>query len=142
MEDNPADTALTRLTRHLLTESLGPGTRTFCAERLSAALSDLEHETFDVVILDLQLPDTDGLDGLRKIACSVPGVPVVVLTGVADEVVQTEALVEGVQEVLKKGIGSKTLGRAIERAISRNRADAGLLRLGGALTLPPAVPLV
>ena len=124
VEDNPADATLTQC---LLTESLGP-VEAHCAERVSAALRCLAHERFDVVILDLLLPDSVGLGGLRRIVQTSPEVPVVILSGVGDEDVEAEAYFEGAQEFLIKGTKFQEFGRAVERAISRKRAEAALLR--------------
>ena len=124
VEDNPADAILTRC---LLEESLGPAITMLCAERLSAALSCLEHERFDVVILDLLLPDNAGLGGLRRIVHSFPGVPVVILSGVDDKDVEAEAFHQGAQEFLLKGSTLEELGRAVERAIARKGTEVGLL---------------
>lgn len=126
VEDNPADAVLTQ---SLLTESLGPAIETRCTERLNAALRCLKHERFDVVILDLLLPDTVGMEGLRRIVRSVPSVPVVILSGVDDEAVEAEAFCEGAQEFLLKGVTFEDLGRAVEKAISRKRTEVELLRL-------------
>jgi DNA-binding response OmpR family regulator len=125
VEDNPADATLTQC---LLAESLGPAIKTQCAERVSVALRCLEHERFDVVILDLLLPDSVGLGGLRRIVQSSPEVPVVILSGVEDEDVEAEAFCEGAQEFLLKGTRYEEFGRAVERAIGRKRAEAALLR--------------
>jgi len=127
VEDNPADATLTQC---LLAESLGP-IKTQCAERVSVALRCLEDERFDVVILDLLLPDSVGLGGLRRIVQTSPEVPVVVLSGVDDEGVKAEAFCEGAQEFLLKGIKFQEFGRAVDRAISRKRAEAALLRYAG-----------
>jgi DNA-binding response OmpR family regulator len=127
VEDNPADATLTQC---LLAESLGP-IKTHCAERVSVALRCLEHETFDVVILDLLLPDSVGLGGLRRIVQTSPEVPVVILSGVDDEDVKAEAFCEGAQEFLLKGTKFEEFGRAVDRAISRKRAEAALLRYAG-----------
>jgi len=127
VEDNPADATLTQC---LLTESLGP-VETHCAERVSAAVRCLEHERFDVVILDLLLPDSVGLGGLRRIVQSSPEVPVVILSGIHDEDVEAEAFCEGAQEFLIKGTKFEEFGRAVERAISRKRAQSALLRHAG-----------
>ena len=127
VEDNPADATLTQC---LLAESLGP-IKTQCAERVSVALRCLEDETFDVVILDLLLPDSVGLGGLRRIVQTSPEVPVVILSGVDDEDVKAEAFCEGAQEFLLKGIKFEEFGRAVDRAISRKRAEAALLRYAG-----------
>lgn len=130
VEDSPADATLARC---FLEDSLGPATLTRCAERLSAALRCLENETFDVVILDLLLPDNAGLEGLRRIVSSHPALPVVILSGVDDKDVEAEAFHQGAQEFLLKGGKVEDLGRAVERAIARKRMEA---ELAGSLGSP------
>jgi diguanylate cyclase (GGDEF)-like protein len=89
-------------------------------KRLSKALKMLQRDQFDVVVLDLGLPDSFGLDSLKAIRDLNPQLPVVVLTGSEDPQISTEALLEGAQDFLKKGIQngddlSRTLRHAAER---------------------------
>ena len=125
VEDNPGDAALTRC---FLAESLGSTVQTSCAERLSDAVCCLEYEAFDVVILDLILPDADGLEGLRQIVSVVPHMPVVILSGLDDEEIAREAFNEGAQEFLVKGALCAEVGRAVEQAICRKQTEIRLLR--------------
>jgi DNA-binding NarL/FixJ family response regulator len=121
VEDNPGDATLTR---YLLAESFGSPVQTSCVGWLSDAVRCLEHQTFDVVILDLVLPDADGLEGLRQIIAVVPQIPVVILSGLEDEQIAREALDEGAQEFLVKGSARDTdVGRAVEQAICRRRTE-------------------
>jgi DNA-binding NarL/FixJ family response regulator len=126
VEDNPGDATLTR---YYLAESLGPKVETSCVKWLRDAVHSLRCETFDVVILDLVLPDADGLEGLRQIIAVVPQVPVVILSGLEDEQIAREALDEGAQEFLVKGSARYAeVGRAVEQAICRRRAATTLPR--------------
>jgi DNA-binding NarL/FixJ family response regulator len=130
VEDNPGDAALTRC---FLAECLGSAVQTSCAERLSEAVGCLECKPFDVVILDLILPDADGLEGLRQIVSVVPDVPVVILSGLDDERIAREALNEGAQEFLVKGsVLCAEVGRAVEQAICRKNTETRLLRSASA----------
>ena len=132
VEDNPGDATLTRC---FLAQCLGSAVQTSCAERLSEAVRCLEYETFDVVILDLILPDADGLEGLRQIVAVVPHVPVVILSGLDDEEIAREAFSEGAQEFLVKGSAlCAEVGRAVEQAICRKRTEMRLLRSAGTRT--------
>jgi DNA-binding NarL/FixJ family response regulator len=125
VEDNPGDAALTRC---FLAESFGSTVQTSCAERLSEAVCCLECGAFDVVILDLILPDADGLDGLRQIVSVVPDMPVVILSGLDDEEIAREALNEGAQGFLVKGSAlCAEVGWAVEQAICRKHTEIGLL---------------
>ena len=126
VEDNPGDATLTRC---FLAQSLGSTVQTSCAERLSEAVRCLEYDTFDVVILDLILPDADGLEGLRQIVAVVPHLPVVILSGLDDEEIARQAFNEGAQEFLVKGSAlCAEVGRAVEQAICRKRTEIKLLR--------------
>jgi CheY-like chemotaxis protein len=129
VEDNPGDATLTRC---YLTQSLGSTVQTSCVERLGEALRYLEREIFDVVILDLVLPDADGLEGLRRIVAVVPHVPVVILSGLDNKEVERDAFSEGAQEFLVKGSAlSVEVGKAVEQAICRKRTEMTLLRCAG-----------
>ena len=127
VEDNPGDATLARF---FLAKALGSTVDTRCADRVGSALRHLERETFDVVILDLLLPDASGLDALRQIVHAVPVTPVIILTGLDDEQTVTEAFREGAQDFLVKGVAlCADLGRAVERAIYRKRADVESIQL-------------
>jgi diguanylate cyclase (GGDEF)-like protein len=77
------------------------------------------------VLLDLALPDAEGLDGLRTVRLAAPNVPVVVLTGYADEDLGLEALRQGAQDYLVKGeIDGRQLTRTIRYAMERAQAEA------------------
>ena len=76
------------------------------------------------VLLDLGLPDSQGLDGLRQLLRQEPGVAVVVLTGLADEYLGEEAVRAGAQDYLVKGdVTGKLLDRVIRYAMERRRWD-------------------
>jgi len=99
--------------------------------RLSEALEYLWEETCDVVLLDLGLPDSHGLDTLVVMRAQAPGVPIVVLTGFQDEALAVEALKGGAQDYLVKGqVDGKLLGRTMRYAIVRKSTEEALLREG------------
>ena len=76
------------------------------------------------VLLDLGLPDSQGLDGLRRLLQQEPEAAVVVLTGVADEYLGEEAVRAGAQDYLVKGdVSGKLLHRVIRYAVERRRLD-------------------
>ncbi len=124
VEDSPSDA-------QLLCESLGEYLlQTFVierAERLDEALRRLAEKTFDVVLLDLTLPDSTGLATCEKVRAAAPHTPVVVLTGADDEQVALQAMRQGIQDYLVKGqISGGPLGRAIRYAVERQQAENAL----------------
>jgi DNA-binding NarL/FixJ family response regulator len=126
VEDNPGDATLAR---YCLAESFGSRVQTSCVGWLRDAVHRLEHQTFDVIILDLVLPDAEGLEGLRQIIAVVPQVPVLILSGLEDEQIARQALDEGAQEFLVKGSARyPDVARAVERAICRGSTETILPR--------------
>jgi len=99
------------------------------AERLDEALDLLRKQAFDVVLLDLSLPDSCGLDTLQRTRREAPGVPLVVLTGQSDQMLAIEAVRHGVQDYLIKGqADERQIARAIRYAIERQRLEKELRR--------------
>lgn len=85
---------------------------------------------FNCVLLDLGLPDAEGLDALRLVLESAPTLAVLVLTGLVDEFRGMEAVASGAQDYLVKGnIDGELLRRAIRYAVERKRADESMRRL-------------
>ncbi len=125
IEDNPGDA---RLIREMLAETRGVTFSLECAESLSAGLEILRDRTFDVVLLDLALPDSDGLATLPSLRSGAPRVPVViVMSGLGDEEVAVQSLHEGAQDYLVKGqVDAGLLTRAIRYAIGRADAEEAL----------------
>lgn len=84
----------------------------------------------ECVLLDLGLPDAEGLEGLAAIRRSAPHAAVLVLTGLADEHRAVQAVAGGAQDYLVKGqVDGPLLARSIRYAVERSRADAELRRL-------------
>lgn len=103
-------------------------------KRLSEALEFLWKETCDVVLLDLGLPDSHGIDTLVLTRAQAPSVPIVVLTGFQDESLGDQALKEGAQDYLVKGqVDSKMLARSMRYAIARKAVSEALIGQGVAL---------
>ncbi|MCA1993010.1 MAG: hybrid sensor histidine kinase/response regulator [Coleofasciculus sp. S288] len=89
-------------------------------EKLQEALQTLAKDHFDVILLDLSLPDKQGLATVAQTHEAAPDLPIVVLTGLNDRVIALEALRQGAQDYLVKGkIDSNLLVRAIRYAIER-----------------------
>jgi len=124
IEDNPGDA---RLIREMLAEARGGLFDLECADRLSTGLERLAAGGIDVVLLDLGLPDGQGLDTFVRAHTQAPDVPFVVLTGLDDEALAVQAVEAGAQDYLVKGqVDSTPLGRALHHAIERKRAEQAL----------------
>ncbi|HLK47394.1 MAG TPA: ATP-binding protein [Bryobacteraceae bacterium] len=131
VEDNPADA---RLVKERLAEAAGSLFRMECADRLATGASRLLEGGVDVVLLDLGLPDSQGLATFREIHSRQPDVPVVVLSGAADEDLAVEAVEAGAQDYLVKGTAScQVLTRALRYAIERKHAEENIRRLNAEL---------
>lgn len=125
VEDNPADA---RLLRELLKEITTAQFDIDVAVQLSEALSKLRGGAFDLVLTDLSLPDSQGLDAFRELHNAAPTVPVIVLSGVDDETLATSAVREGAQDYLVKNrIDPHLLFRSIRYAIERHAAERKLI---------------
>jgi signal transduction histidine kinase len=99
-------------------------------DRLSAAISRLDAESFDVILLDLSLPDSDRIDTFRATRAHAPVAPIVLMTGIGDERLARQAVQEGAQDYLVKGdTDARLLVRALDYAIERRRADEAERRL-------------
>jgi len=124
IEDNPIDSKL--LGQMLLKSSLGD-LNVRSTNLLSSALNILDGEQFDVILLDLNLPDSSGLDTLLKIKGKSPHVAIVVITGAYDESLGLKAIASGAEEYLLKGkYGLHELSRSVRYAIERNYAQSEL----------------
>jgi len=124
VEDNPGDARLLRET--LRDAEFLPFILTHVG-RLDEAIKCLIAQKFDALLLDLHLPDSEGLDTVKRIATAAPDVPIVVLTGTDDEALGTEAVRNGAQDYLVKGqTNHRLLTRAIRHAIERKRAADAL----------------
>ena len=124
VEDSSSDAELLQLTL----ERTGAGRFEFTwVERLAEALSRLGQESFDVLLLDLSLPDSSGPDTFRRAHNAAPHLPIVVLTGASDESLGLAAVQEGVQDYLVKGqTDGRQIARAIRYAIERQQAEERL----------------
>ena len=98
-----------------------------CANSLANAFAFLNSRHLDVIISDLGLPDSQGLETLIKLSEQVPEVPIIVLTGYDDEELALGALKSGAQDYLVKGqIDINILYRSIRYSIERNRLNQQL----------------
>ncbi len=96
-------------------------------ERLNPALQRVAEQAFDVVLIDLNLPDCAGIDVCRKMLAAAGQVPVIVLTNQTSDELGTKAMREGAQDYLiKREVDGPLLGRAIRYAIERERTEHAL----------------
>ena len=99
-------------------------------DRLSSGLRLLEEEFFDVVLLDLGLPDSAGFDALTQIRNQAPPLPIIILTGLSDEALAVKAISLGAQDYLVKGnFATDALYRSISHSIERQRLETERERL-------------
>ncbi len=118
VEDNPGDA---RLLAETLTEVGWPQFDLTHVEEMDEARRRLSRQKFDVVLLDLALPDSLRLETLTKIHDQAPKVPVVVITGLDDDVFALFAVQEGAQDYLVKGqLDATSLARSILFAMERH----------------------
>jgi len=124
VEDNPGDA---RLIQEMLREARGVSFSAEHVASLAAALERLAAGGIDVMLLDLGLPDAQGLETLIKAHECAPNVPILILTGLDDEELAIQAVQEGAQDYLVKGqINSSPFTRAIRYAIERTQAEEAL----------------
>ena len=129
VEDNPGDASLVQ---EMLAEVKDGGFGLALAEQLSTGLERLAAGGIDLVLLDLSLPDSQGLDAFAKAYAKAPQVPIILLTNLDDEALELEAVHTGAQDCLVKGqVDSNLLVRAIRFAIERKRAEEARLDAAG-----------
>lgn len=124
IEDSPDDALIIR---EYLSDARQATFQVEHFDRLSTALERLAQGNVDAVLLDLQLPDSRGLDTFRAVQKADPTVPVVVLSGFEDETTALTAVHEGAQDYLVKGhVGTAVLERAVRYSIERSRTARAL----------------
>lgn len=126
VEDDRADAVLVE---ELIVDA-GAAIRVVWAQSVADAERELASTRPDCVLLDLQLPDASGMDALNRIATCDATVPIVVLTGLNDELFGVSAVASGAQDYLVKGrVEPEMLRRALLYAIERKRAELATLNL-------------
>jgi diguanylate cyclase (GGDEF)-like protein len=124
IEDNPADALLLR---EAVREDALSSFEFSVAESLTSGLELLRDKKFDVVLLDLGLPDSQGLESFEMVHSTFPERPVVVLSGSADQRLALDAVQSGAQDYLVKGsTGWEIASRAMRYAIERKRMEERL----------------
>ena len=124
IEDNPGDAILVR---EMLFDADPVGFNLVHSDRLAAGIEELLDKGADCVLLDLSLPDAEGLDALAQVRTVAIDVPIIVFSGRSDETIAVRAVQEGAQDYLIKGqVDARLLGRAINYAVERKRAEVEL----------------
>ncbi len=123
VEDNPGDAAIAK---HILANDPAEDFELLHVRSLEKALFRLWHDVVHVVLLDLNLPDSDDLDTVTRVIESNPSLPVVILSGQDDEEIALEAVKAGAEDYVVKSeliseLDSGRLPRVIQYAIERNK---------------------
>lgn len=119
IDDNPTDAILVAAALHALAS---PQFQVSAAPTLDRGLSDLRASSYDAILLDLSLPDGEGLDTVRRTHAAAPSVPIVVFTGRQDAALEVAVLQHGAQDYVVKNpdfdgvVLARTLRFAIERS--------------------------
>jgi DNA-binding response OmpR family regulator len=120
IEDNPGDAELVKETL----KDAG-GFQVYWVQALLPGLDRAARGDIDLVLLDLHLPDSNGLEGLHSLRTHAPSLPVVVLTGFESESLALRSVESGAQEYVVKGsLQGPALARALLRAVARHKINA------------------
>jgi signal transduction histidine kinase len=124
IEDNEDDA---HLIREMLSERQEVGIQLEWVDRLTTGLTRLAQNQTDLVLLDLSLSDSYGLETFETVHRSAPDIPIVALTGLDDEAMASQAVRKGAQDYLIKGrLDSYLLARAARYAVERKQAERTL----------------
>jgi len=125
VEDSPSDA---KLIKHELGEDQDYSFEVVWVSRVDKAIAELKRQQFDVALLDLTLPDSDGLATFTRIHATCPQqLPIIILTGTGNEQIGIKAIGLGAQDYLVKGMtDSNYITRAIRYAIERKKAEMAL----------------
>ncbi len=125
IEDNPGDVLLIK---EILAESEDITFTVTSRENIHDGLSLLNGKTFDILLVDLSLPDSKGVDTIEKVQTFAPSHPIIILTGNTNYDLAKKAIQAGAQDFLVKGkIDCNLMTRAISYAIERKEMDRKIL---------------
>jgi len=128
IEDTPGDVELFKLALSRA-ERVGFDFSLVHCDRLMGALDELQHQPFDIILSDLNLPDSRGINTYTRLLSQAPGTPIVILTGYGDDELAVQAVQLGAQDYLVKGeLNGAVLVRGIRYAIERQRLATAMLR--------------
>lgn len=121
IEDNPGDA---RVLREMFEEGVSRTSTMIQVGSMADAERHLAGHSVDVILLDLGLPDAQGLVAVERAHAAAPHIPLVILTGLDDERIATQALHIGAQDYLLKGqIDARGLSRALRYAVERSALE-------------------
>lgn len=124
IEDDSVEAALIR---HCISSFAGARAEVDHVQRLAEGVSRLAERPYDVVLLDLNLPDGSGISNLHRVKAAAPTVAVIILTNVEDQEGPVAAMAEGAQDYLtKRHMTSELLSRSIRYAIARQEVETSL----------------
>jgi two-component system, cell cycle sensor histidine kinase and response regulator CckA len=134
IEDNPGDA---RLIQEMLNEQ-NIEMELDCCSSLKKGIEHLQGKQVDAILLDLNLPDSQGLETFDKLNSFVQAIPIVILTGYTDDSFALDAVHRGAQDYIIKGeFNSQLLLRALRYAIERKKADEAITRQAELIDLSP-----
>lgn len=124
IEDNPLDVSIIK---QMLGNASTSKFEVVHSESIKGALGKTEEENFDIILLDLNLSDSQGYETFQKVHDKVPNIPIVVLTGINDNSLGEKTVKVGAQDYLVKGeISHHLLARVLSYSISRKKTEEGL----------------
>lgn len=133
IEDNPADV---ELVKEMIDDVKSVQFEFSHFDKLGPALDFLSNRSVDIILLDLSLPDAHGIDTVIRTRTVLPGVPIVVMSGLGDEETAIKAVHEGAQDYLVKGqVDSSLLVRSVLYSIERKQAEEALRKLNDELEM-------
>ncbi len=137
LEDNPGDL---RLLREMLREADDFLFELRAVTRLMEALALLESTGFDLIVADLNVPDSRGLDTFNGLKDAAPEVPMILVTGERDRALALDAMANGAQDCLSKNeLDSRSLVRSILYSLERNRGSAERRQLVAIIEATPDI---
>lgn len=126
IEDNLEDAIIIR---EMLKETSNISFELLHVDRLKTGFENLFNDSFDVLLLDLNLPDSWGFDTFIRTYDQAPELPIVIMSGFDDEDVAVKAVREGAQDYLIKGqIDGRVLARSISYAVERKEIEKELMK--------------
>ena len=127
VEDNPGDAFIIQQFVRQAAQKTNAQVQIVQVEQLEEARQQLVAAQFDVILLDLSLPDSHGIDTVTAVRDRAPHLPIVVLTVTSDEELALQVVQQGVQDYLVKGkFSAESLLRSIRYAIERQRLEVDL----------------